>query len=182
MKQRKKRSPFWPGCRKKTAPGSGRFCGIAASKRLDNHQGCLRRFFLRSHQNRSLPGAAQSGSAKRPRPRWGLGPAGRSAKHSGRIFVAPAAHAPGFWMKKAQRAVPQALVAWGAALRVLCAKILRQNRRFLMPSRRWPGPFCVAGKTSAQWDKLPAILGTEGQKVGQAPVYVSAFVEKQTTC
>ena len=125
-----------PGCRKKTAPGSRRFCGIAASKRLDNHQGCLRRFSLRFHQNRPLPGAVQSGSAKRPRPRRGLGPAGRSAKQSGRIFIAPAAHAPGFWMKKAQRAAPQALVACGAALRVLCAKILRQNRRFLMPPRQ----------------------------------------------
>ena len=49
----------WPGCRKKTVPGKGRFCGIAASKRLDNHQGCLRRFSLRSHQNRPFPGAEQ---------------------------------------------------------------------------------------------------------------------------
>ncbi len=73
----------------------------------------LRRFSLRSHQNRPFPGAEQSGSAKRPRPRRGLGPAGRSAKQSGRIFVAPAARAPGFWMKKARRAAPQALVAWG---------------------------------------------------------------------
>ena len=113
-----------PGCRKKTAPGKGRFCGIAASKHLDNHQGCLRCFSFRSHQNRPLPGAAQSGSAKRPRPRRGLGPAGRSAKQSGRIFIAPAAHVPGFWMKKAQRAAPQALLAaWGG--RSAC--FMRQN-------------------------------------------------------
>ena len=182
MKQRKKRSPFWPGCRKKTAPGSGRFCGIAASKRLDNHQGCLRRFSLRSHQNRPLPGAAQSGSAKRPRPRWGLGPAGRSAKQSGRIFVAPAAHAPGFWMKKHKE---RPLKPWwlGGPLCVFYApKSYGRTAVFLCHPGVWPGPFCVAGKTSAQWDKLPAILGTEGQKVGQAPVYVSAFVEKQTIC
>ena len=47
-------------------------------------------------------------------------------------------------MKKAQRAAPQALVAWGTALRVLCAKILRQNRRFLMPLRR-----CLRGPEGA---------------------------------
>ena len=139
----KTKMPPKPGWHKKTVPGNGRFCGIAASKRLDNHQGCLRRFSLRSHQNRPLLGAVQSGSAKRPRPRWGLGPAGRSAKQSGRIFVAPAARAPGFWMKKAQRAAPQALVACGAALRVLCVKILQQNRRFLMPPRLWRYIHCT---------------------------------------
>ena len=46
-------------------------------------------------------------------------------------------------MKKAQRAAPQALVACGAALRVLCAKILRQNRRFLMPPRLGGAGFSV---------------------------------------
>ena len=35
--------------------------------------------------------------------------------------------APEFWMEKVRRAAPQALVAWGAALRALYAKILRQN-------------------------------------------------------
>ena len=54
-------------------------------------------------------------------------------------FLVRGSSAPGFWMKKAQRAAPQALVAWGVALRVLCAKILRQNRRFLMPPRLFPG-------------------------------------------
>ena len=35
-------------------------------------------------------------------------------------------------MEKVQRAASQALVAWEAALRALYAKILRQNRCFLM--------------------------------------------------
>ena len=48
------------------------------------------------------------------------------------LFMVFCSSAPEFWMEKVQRAAPQALVAWGAALRALYAKILRQNRRFLM--------------------------------------------------
>ena len=53
-------------------------------------------------------------------------------------------------MEKVQRAAPQALVAWGAALRALYAKILRQNElplgklRFLASPRLKRGRFYVA--------------------------------------
>ena len=58
-------------------------------------------------------------------------------------FLVQSSSAPGFWMEKAQRAAPQALMAWGAALRVLCVKILQQNRRFLMPPRLWRYIHCT---------------------------------------
>ena len=51
------------------------------------------------------------------------------------LFMVPCSSAPEFWMEKVRRAAPQALVAWGAALSALCAKILRQNRRFLTSPR-----------------------------------------------
>ena len=89
--------------------------------------------FAVSQRQSALTTTKGAGAAKPRRPRWGLRPAGRSAKRSGRTLVAPAApaalflalpsksplflvrssFAPGFWMKKAQRATPQALVAWG---------------------------------------------------------------------
>ena len=48
-----------PGRHKKTTPEKSCFCGIAASKPLDNHQGCLRVFSLHSHQNQLFSGAVQ---------------------------------------------------------------------------------------------------------------------------
>ena len=77
------------------------FAGFAASKPLDNHQGC------RGGASREEPG----GFFNRP---------GRSAKQGGRMIDAPAARAPGFWMHK----------------------ILRQNRRFLVPHRLNCGVYC----------------------------------------
>ena len=60
-----------------------------------------------------------AGPAKRPRPRCGLGPAGRSAKQSGRILVAPAAHAPPYWLlKEVYHATGSAA---GAAIFPVCA-------------------------------------------------------------
>ena len=47
--------------------------------------------------------------------------------HQNRPFYGVCSSAPEFWMEKVQRAAPQALVAWGAALRAFYAKILRQN-------------------------------------------------------
>ena len=51
------------------------------------------------------------------------------------LFMVSCSSAPEFWMEKVRRAAPQALVAWGAALSALYAKILRQNRRFLASPR-----------------------------------------------
>ena len=68
------------------------FAGFAASKPLDNHQGC------RGGASREEPG----GFFDRP---------GRSAKQGGRIIDAPAARAPGFWMQKVRKGAAQALVA-----------------------------------------------------------------------
>ena len=43
------------------------------------------------------------------------------------LFMVPCSSAPEFWMEKVRRTAPQALVAWGAVLSALYAKILRQN-------------------------------------------------------
>ena len=57
--------------------------------------------------------------------------------------MVPCSSAPEFWMEKVRRAAPQALVAWGAALSALYAKILRQNRCFLMLTHLRVRPFFV---------------------------------------
>ena len=143
--------------------------------------------FAVSRRQSALTTTKGAGAAKPRRPRWGLRPAGRFAKRSGRTLVAPAGPAalflalpsksPASWccavrvreaakapvgpwtgwaVCKAERAHlccarsprprildeestksgPASLGGLGAALRVLCAKILRQNRRFLMPPRQ----------------------------------------------
>ena len=168
--------------------------------------------FAVSRRQSALTTTKGAGAAKPRRPRWGLRPAGRSAKRSGRTLVAPAAPAalflalpsksPASWccavrvreaaktpvgswtgwaVCKAERAhpccaraAPQALVACGAALRVLCAKILRQNRRFLMPLRlgrrrkKRPRAAWVRGR-GGLWGRalicaLPGIPDTPGSR------------------
>ena len=99
----KKKARLKPGWHKKTAPEKGRFCGIAASKPLDNHQGCLRVFSLHSHQNRAFSGAKQ---------------------FCPRILDAESTKRGG-----------ASLGGLPAPLNILCAKILWQNRCFLMSHR-----------------------------------------------
>ena len=77
-----------------------------------------------------------------PGPRSGQDPSGvldrlgGLRKQSGRIIDAPAARAPGFWMQKVRKGAGGAsLGGLPAPLKILFAKILRQNRRFLMSPR-----------------------------------------------